>query len=143
MNNIDPLTGFLDRSGCLQTACRLSSDSTSGEKSHAVIWIDFDRFKQINESFGHLEGDEVIRNLALRFRNRISGRAELSRMGGDEFVFLIPKCDRTQAQQFATEMASTVEEPIHIGKLTIRPTASIGIAIHEPGEDSLAFLERA
>jgi len=143
MNNIDSLTGFLDRSGCLQTAGRLSTDSTSGEKTFAAIWIDFDRFKQINESFGHLEGDEVIKNLALRFRNRVSGRAELSRMGGDEFVFLVPKCDRSQAQQFAGEMANTVEEPIFIGKLTMRPTASIGIAIHEPGEDSFALLERA
>jgi diguanylate cyclase (GGDEF)-like protein len=141
MNNIDSLTGFLDRFGCLQTAGKLSR--TTADNPLAVIWINFDRFRQINESFGHLEGDELIKNLALRFRNRVSGRAELSRMGADEFVFLLPESDRTGAQQFAREMASTVEEPILIGKLTMRPTASIGIAIHESGEDSITLLERA
>ena len=143
MNNIDSLTGFLDRSGCLQAAVSLFTDPESSEKQLAVIWINFDRFKQINESFGHFEGDELIKNLALRFRNRVSGRAELSRMGGDEFVFLIPRCDRNEAQLFAGEMASTVEEPFLIGKLTMRPTASIGIAIHESGENAFALLERA
>lgn len=143
MNSIDSLTGFLDRFGCLQTAVKLAADATVSGEPLAVIWLDLDRFKQVNESFGHLGGDEVIVNLAVRFRNRISGRAELSRMGGDEFVFLIPNCDRPQAQQLASELSSTVEEPLSIGNLTLRPTASIGIAVHEPGEDPLVMLERA
>lgn len=143
MNSIDSLTGFLDRFGCLQTAVKLAADATASGEPLTVIWLDLDRFKQVNESFGHLGGDEVIVNLAVRFRNRISGRAELSRMGGDEFVFLVPNCDRTQAQQLASELASTVEEPLGIGNLTLRPTASIGIAVHESGEDSLVLLERA
>lgn len=143
MNSIDSLTGFLDRFGCLQTAVKLAADATTSGEPLAVVWVDLDRFKQVNESFGHLGGDEVIVNLAVRFRNRVSGRAELSRMGGDEFVFLIPNCDRDQAQQFAGELASTVEEPLRIGNLTLRPTASIGIAVHESGEDSLVLLERA
>jgi len=143
MSSIDTLTGFLDRFGCLQAAAKLAADATAGGKPFAAIWIDIDRFKQINESFGLLGGNEVIENFAVRFRNRVSGRAELSRMGGDEFAFLVPKCDRSQAQQIAGELASTVEEPITIGNLTLRPTASIGIAIHDPGEDSLALLERA
>jgi len=124
-------------------AQKLAIDSTASGKTFAVIWIDIDRFKQINESFGHLGGNEIIKNLAMRFRNRMSGRAELSRMGGDEFVLLVPKCDRSQAQQLAGELTSTVEEPITIDNLTLRPTASIGIAIHDAGEDSLVLLERA
>jgi diguanylate cyclase (GGDEF)-like protein len=140
---IDSLTGLLDRLGCLQTVNKLATDPTSEGKTFAVIWIDIDRFKQINESFGHLGGDQVIKGLATRFRNRVSGRAEISRMGGDEFVLLIPKCDLTQAQQLASELARTVEEPISIDNLTLRPSASIGIAIHHPGEDTLVLLERA
>lgn len=143
MNSIDPLTGLLDRFGCLQTAQQLAADSTASGKPFTVIWIDIDRFKQINESFGHQGGDEIIKDLALRFRERISGRAELCRMSGDEFVLLVPNCDRSCAQHFAAELGNTVEEPITIGNLTLRPTASIGIAVHEPGEDSLALLERA
>jgi len=143
MNSIDSLTGFLNRFGCIQTTLKLVANSTADKKPLAVIWVDLDRFKQINESFGQLGGDEVIENLGVRFRNRVSGRAELARMGGDEFVFLMPNCDSELAQQLAKELASTVEEPLTIGSLTLRPTASIGIAIHEPGEDSLTLLDRA
>lgn len=143
MYSIDTLTGLLDRFGCLQTAVLLTADAMASSKPFAVIWVDLDRFKQINESFGHLGGDELIKELAIRFRNRVSGRAEISRMGGDEFVFLAPRCDFSQAQQLASELARTVEEPLAIGNITLRPTASIGIAIFEPGEDSLTLLERA
>ena len=143
MNSIDPLTGLLNRFGCLQAAEKFAAVSTSQGKPFAAIWIDLDRFKRINESFGHPGGDEVIKDIAIRFRNRASGRAEISRMGGDEFVFLVPQCDRSAAEHFAREMASTVGEQMHIGNLTLCPTASIGIAIHDPEENSLALLERA
>lgn len=143
MSSLDSLTGFLDRFGCLQTAVKLTSDSTGGERPLAAIWINIARFKQINESFGHTRGDEVIRGLALRLRKRISGRAELSRVSGDEFVFLVPQCDRSQALQLAGELANTVEEQITIDNLTLRPTASIGIATIEAGGNSLALLESA
>jgi diguanylate cyclase (GGDEF)-like protein len=126
----------------LQADVRLGADSKPGEPL-AVIWLNLDRFKQINESFGHSGGDRMIENLAARFLKRLSGRAALSKMGGDEFLFLVPKCERLQAQQLAAELASLVEAPIAIGDLTLRPSASIGLAIHEPGEDPLALLERA
>lgn len=122
---------------------RFSADATLNGQPFAILWIDIDRFKQINESFGHLGGDEVIRGFAVRFRNRVSGRAELCRMGGDEFVLLVPKCDYAQAQRLASELSSTIEEPISVASLTLHPTASIGIAISEPGEGSLTLLERA
>jgi EAL domain-containing protein (putative c-di-GMP-specific phosphodiesterase class I) len=64
-------------------------------------------------------------------------------MGGDEFVFLVPKCDLSQARQLANELARTIEEPLMVGNLTLHPTASIGIAISEDHEDSLTLLERA
>ena len=109
----------------------------------AVLWFNLDRFKQVNESFGHIGGDSVIADIAVRFRGRTGGRAELSRMGGDEFVCLVPECDRVQAQQLARELMNTVEEPLTVGDLVLHPTASVGIAIHEPGENPLALLERA
>ncbi|MFA6921120.1 MAG: EAL domain-containing protein [Gallionella sp.] len=143
MNSIDHLTGLLNRAGCLETAERFAVVAASQGKPFAAIWIDMDRFKRINESFGHPGGDEVIKDLAVRFRKRMSGRAEISRMGGDEFVFLVPQCDRSQAEHLACELASTAGEMISIGNLTLCPTASIGIAIHDLGEDSLSLIERA
>lgn len=143
MYSSDTLTGLLDRFGCLQSSSTHIRDSLNNNQTLAVIWLDLDRFRQINESFGHLGGDDLIKELAMRFRNQINGRAEISRMGGDEFVFLAPRTDITLAQQLATELVSTLDAPFIIGNLTLHPTASIGIAIFEPGEDSLALLERA
>lgn len=139
MNSIDLLTGFMNRFGCMQAADRLSTNC----HPLAVIWADLDRFKKINESFGHPGGDEVIKDLATRFRNRVGERAEIARMGGDEFVFLVPDCDRPAAERFAQELSSTVEELIPIGNLTLCPTASIGVALLDTGENSVALLERA
>lgn len=143
MSNLDSLTGFLDRFGCFRIAAKLAHESTETRPPFAVIWIDLDRFKQINESFGHMIGDEVLEKLAVRLRTRVGGRAELARVGGDEFVLLVPKFDALKAQQFAGELARTIEDPLTIGSLTLHPTASIGIAIYEPNEDPLALLERA
>ncbi|GAB5605487.1 putative bifunctional diguanylate cyclase/phosphodiesterase [Sideroxyarcus sp. TK5] len=143
MNSVDSLTGFLNRFGCFHTAMRLAAEASGSRQTFAVIWLDLDRFKQINESFGHLVGDEVIENLATRFRPCVLGRAEISRVGGDEFVLLAPGFNREQAFLFAVELASIVQEPLHIGSLTLRPTASIGVAVHEPNEDPLTLLERA
>ena len=143
MAGIDTLTGFLDRSGCLKVATRLVIDLTADGKTLAVLWFNLDRFKQVNESFGHIGGDSVIADIAVRFRARTGGRAELSRMGGDEFVCLVPECNHHQAQQLARELVNTIEEPLTVGDLVLHPTASVGIAIHEAGEDPLALLERA
>lgn len=140
MNNIDTLTGFFDRLGCLRAVENFAT--THQVEPFAVIWVDIDRFKKINDSLGHPGGDRVIQNLAVRFR-KVGGRAKIARMGGDEFVFLVPQCDRFAAEQFARELADTVAELIHMGNLTLCPTASIGIAIHDPKENSLALLERA
>lgn len=139
MTSIDLLTGFMNRFGCMQAAERLAT----AQRPYAVIWADLDRFKKINESFGHPGGDEVIKDLAVRLRRNVGDRAEIARMGGDEFVFLIPRCERSDAALFAHELAATIEEQIPIGNLTLCPTASIGVAIYDFGENSVALLERA
>lgn len=143
MTGIDSLTGFLDRSGCLRAATQMVMDWAQSGQPLAVLWFNLDRFKQVNESFGHIGGDSVIADIAVRFRARSGGRAELSRMGGDEFVCLVPECDRNQAQQLARELMNTVEEPLSVGDLVLHPTASVGIALYESGEDPLELLERA
>lgn len=140
----DPVTGLLDRTGCLKTTMDLLDNGTAcGEGKLTALWLDLDRFKQVNESLGHLGGDAVIGAIADRLRTLIDGRAELCRMGGDEFVCLIPGCDHVRSHQFARELMVAVEEPLRLGGLTLHPTMSVGIAVHERGEDPLALLERA
>jgi diguanylate cyclase (GGDEF)-like protein len=139
----DSLTSFLDRRGCLRAAVRLVESCRRERRALAVLWLDLDRFKSVNESFGHLGGDAVIAKIAARLNITLSGRAEVSRMGGDEFVFLIPNCDRKQAEDIAAELLRAVAEPIEIGSIRIHPSGSVGIAILDDHEDPLTFIERA
>lgn len=139
----DSTTGFLDRGGCLRTAVRLADVSRSQRQAFAALWLDLDRFKQVNESFGHLGGDAVIGRLATTLREEFSGRAQIGRMGGDEFVFLLPDCSRQLAEDAAADLLRVVGQPIEIGNIRLRPSGSVGVALFDPAEDPLTFLERA
>ncbi len=139
----DSLTSFLDRRGCLRAAVRLVELCRREHRPLSALWLDIDRFKQVNESFGHLGGDAVIAKVAARVSTILSGRAEVSRMGGDEFVFLIPGCERKQAEEIAAALLRAMTEAIEIGSIRIRPSGSIGVAILDDQEDALSFIERA
>ncbi len=140
--SIDPITGLFDRSGCLQAIGRMLHGADTASPL-AAIWLDIDRFKQVNESFGHLAGDGVIADIAHRLRQRVGGRGELARVGGDEFVCLIPAASRADLGMLAQELLRTVEETVQVGELLLRPTASIGIALHETEDEPYLLLERA
>ena len=88
--DLDPITGFLDRVRCLQTATWMVAEAERKGLALAVLWIDLDRFRQINASFGHAAGDEVIARVAERIRGVAhKDRHTLARMGSDEFVILL------------------------------------------------------
>ncbi|MCF8150072.1 MAG: bifunctional diguanylate cyclase/phosphodiesterase [Sulfuritalea sp.] len=142
-NGIDPSTGFLDRDSCLDLLGRLASSAAASRQMLAALWIDLSRMKQVNESFGHLGGDMVIAQIAQRLREKSAGRGEWCRMGGDEFVCLIPHCDAEHARQLAQDLLQTIEAPIRFGEIFLHPSASIGVAILEADEDPFVFLERA
>jgi diguanylate cyclase (GGDEF)-like protein len=139
----DSLTSFLDRRGCLRATVRLVEFSRRQARPLAALWLDLDRFKQINESFGHLGGDAVIASIAARLSDVLAGRAEVSRMGGDEFVLLVPDCDRHRAEALAAEVLRAVAQPIEVGNISMRPSGSVGVALLDNSEEPLAFLERA
>ena len=138
----DPTTGFFERIGCLDLLTKLAPQA-SPERPLALLWIDIDRFKQVNESFGHLGGDMVIAQIALRLRERTAGRAEWCRMGGDEFACIVPDSNLKHAQQLALDLLRGIETPMPFGDLLLRPSASIGIAILGASEDPFFCLERA
>lgn len=139
---IDQTTGFFDRSGSLNLVVQLASKA-SPDRPLALLWINLDRIKRFNESFGHLGGDTVIAQIAQRMREKTAGRAEWGRMGGDEFVCLAPGCDLNHAQQLASDLLQVIEITLPLGDMLLHPTASIGIAILETNEDPFAGLERA
>jgi diguanylate cyclase (GGDEF)-like protein len=139
----DPLTGFLSRSTGLHAAARAVSEAESAGSSLAVLWLDIDRFRKINESFGHAGGDRLIALVAERLRLALSGDGILLRMGSDEFVALIPSLQLQQATETGTMLLAEIEGPLLIDNLLMRPSVSMGLALHEAGEDSLSLLERA
>jgi EAL domain-containing protein (putative c-di-GMP-specific phosphodiesterase class I) len=85
----------------------------------------------------------VITQIAQRLREKSAGRGEWCRMGGDEFVCLMPHCDASHARQLAQDLLQAIEAPLRFGELFLHPSASIGIAILETDEDPFSFLERA
>lgn len=139
--HIDALTGFRDRAGCLALVGDLLAHEAG--TSLAVIWLDLDRFKLVNESFGHLGGDAVLARMAQRMAERIALRAHPCRMGGDEFVFLAQGSNAGKAEQIASDLLDCIKSPLEVGNIRLYPTGSIGIAQLEPGEDAVSVLQRA
>lgn len=135
-------TNFLDRNECFALMAKLASSPAINTKL-AFIWIGLDRFKQINESFGHNGGDTVIAQIALRLRSKTPDRTEWSRMSGDEFVCIMMNSDLEQAHHLALDLLREIETPLPLGGILLRPSASIGIAIQESNEDPFSCLERA
>ena len=140
---LDSTTGFLDRNGCIHMATELITRVRAAGQPLAALWLDLDRFKVINESFGHLGGDHVITLISQRIRDKFGNRAELGHVGADEFVCLIPSTDLPLAERCAMELMRIIEPELDLGGLRYRPTASIGIAMLGQNDDALALLERA
>ena len=125
---IDPNTGFLDRYSCLRLTAELVNTAGTSEKPLAVLWIDIDRFKQINESFGYDGGDSIISVIAGRLAEKIKGTSKIGRISADEFIYLAPDVDLENAEKLGLELMQIIEAPVSLGDFHVRLTASIGIA---------------
>jgi len=112
----------------------------------AVMIMDVDRFKEINETLGHHNGDRLLRLIALRLKGTLRESDTIARLGGDEFGVLLPKVDPPgAAAQVARKVIKALkDEPLVVGGLTLDVGASIGIALYpEHGEDVDTLLRRA
>lgn len=141
--NIDTNTGFLDRIACMQLASDMVCAVGESGRPLAVFWIDLDRFKHINESFGYEGGDKVISLVAERLREKVSEIAKIGRVGADEFVCLVPDFDLYSAEQLGIELLDAIRPILMVGDFRVRLTASMGIAMLEPEESASELLERA
>lgn len=121
-----------------------TDQSVSAEHEGAVLLIDLDRFKEINDAFGHHAGDVVLIETAKRIRSAC-GPADLpARFGGDEFAVLAPNIDLTQATLLAETISASLEQPFDIGPATVAIGASVGIAVFpEHAQDATGLLRRA
>ena len=119
----------------------LSSSRRSGEL-FALVGIDLDLFKEINDTLGHHAGDLVLQHVAVACSKILRDTDTLARMGGDEFTLLLPKVtDMEQAVYVATRVLAAIKEPLDIGGKIVEVGASLGIAMYpQHGEDELALI---
>ncbi|MEH6458789.1 putative bifunctional diguanylate cyclase/phosphodiesterase [Chitinimonas sp. JJ19] len=140
---IDPLTGFLDRHGCLRNAARLTEHAHRDQKPLSAIWVNLDRFRKINGSLGMGGGDAVIAKMGDRLRSRNEHRTHIARMGSDEFLLLAPAHGCEEAASLASELLQLIAQPMEVGAMSLYPTCSVGVASLEYAEEAESLLQRA
>jgi diguanylate cyclase (GGDEF)-like protein len=136
----DDLTGLSDRSAL---AARLERAESEDEPALAVLYLDLDSFKEVNDHLGHSTGDRVLMAVADRLRAAIRPGDLVSRIGGDEFVVVARGVSTDErALEIAERIRSSIAEPIQLGGRKINSTMSIGLAVGT-GENASELLERA
>jgi len=138
----DPLTGVLNRRGFEKEATRRLSDSDD-KASGALLFIDLNEFKQINDDYGHEVGDELLTIAAERLRTSLRSCDIIGRPGGDEFVALVPDVKSVIAEKLATRLTDALEQTYLIGELKLDCPASIGLALYPEHASTLTGLLRA
>jgi diguanylate cyclase (GGDEF)-like protein len=136
----DSLTGLANRSYFRARIDEALREAAPGKKT-AVMMVDLDRFKEINDTLGHSTGDRVLRQLGPRLRDALGPDDLVARLGGDEFGVVLPSIsDAEEASVAAAALLDAIRQPIEMGDASLSVDASIGIALypeHGPGADIL------
>jgi len=127
----DPLTGLSTRILLGEHFKREISRARRNGKKVAVIFLDLDRFKEINDTFGHDMGDKVLQGVSERLKKVLRGCDTISRFGGDEFVLLLPQIDGPEgAAKLASKITDAIKQPFQFDRNELYVTTSVGVAIY-------------
>lgn len=129
----DALTGLPNRTQLDDRARQAIAFAQQSHGSVALMFLDLDHFKDINDSLGHSVGDALLVELATRIRLSLREQDTVSRLGGDEFIFLLPGMDAGVAAAVAQKLLDSIAEPFRIEPYDLNVTGSIGIAVF-PGD---------
>ena len=144
---IDPLTGLFNRRHFETRLKEASSYSKRHEEPFAVVMLDLDHFKRINDTYGHTTGDQVLTQFASAVRSVLRGEDVAFRYGGEEFVLLLRACDATRAAEVTTRLRRTLQErPYRFPDGTSRPitfSAGVTAALDREGYSGDELVERA
>ncbi len=141
----DALTGILNRSEFEQRANRLLTKVRTDKSTHALCFMDLDQFKVVNDTCGHIAGDELLRQVAMVLRERVRQRDTLARLGGDEFAILMEHCSLEQAQNITTLLQNAIQDyPFSWEDNIFKIGVSIGlVAINETTPNLTELLRQA
>ncbi|WP_170309536.1 EAL domain-containing protein [Litorilituus lipolyticus] len=145
MANYDHLTGLPNRSLLIERIEHAIESTARIDSSLAVLFVDLDRFKQINDTLGHDYGDLLLNEVSTRFNSILRQDDTLARLGGDEFVILLEQYKSTNSLSgIAQKLINVAEQPIKLKDTTVSIGASIGIAVYpEDGKDSSELLRNS
>jgi len=143
--NHDPLTQLPNRMILSDRISQAISISRRKHRPFAVIFLDLDYFKEINDSLGHAVGDKLLQAVADRLRAGLRGSDTVSRQGGDEFVILLPEIESAaDAASSAKKLLLSISAPYSIGEHSIQINGSFGISLYpDHGEDAETVLNNA
>lgn len=131
----DPLTGIHNRRGLNREFEHEVKRQKRFRRQTAICLVDIDRFKFINDNYGHNIGDEVLQTLVQRWLGLIRETDTLARIGGEEFVVMLPETSRKQALDTAERLRTSIcDTPVHTSANGLDVSVSIGIIVMEPGE---------
>ncbi|MDZ7855553.1 diguanylate cyclase [Sphaerotilus sp.] len=133
----DPLTGLFNRRYLVETMDRALAQSVQQGQPLSLLLLDLDHFKQVNDTWGHQTGDEVLRAVAARLVAQVRTGDTVCRYGGEEFLVLLPGMPHAQAEERARHCCAELgQQPIPAGDLQLAMTWSIGVASHPLHGDS-------
>ncbi|MFG3048278.1 putative bifunctional diguanylate cyclase/phosphodiesterase [Streptomyces sp. NPDC048241] len=141
----DPLTGLPNRQWLLERIWTALDDAERIGARSALMLIDLDRFRSVNDTLGHLAGDRLLLQIADRLQNALPHGAEAARLGGDEFAVLLPVADSTtSATRVARALVTALGSPLDLDGLTLVLEASAGVAVFpDHALDAEGMLRRA
>jgi len=126
----DPLTGLSNRKRFFSRANEALDDALVRRHKVAVIFVDLDDFKTINDSYGHNVGDEVLNTVARRLQSSVRSVDTVARLGGDEFAIVLHGIERADVAEYMVDkLRAVLEEPLVVGGHTVVATGSIGLAV--------------
>ena len=140
----DPLTGMFNRRSFMERAEQSLKLADRSKKLLALLFIDLDGFKPINDRYGHGVGDQVLKEISRRLQVTVREHDAPARIGGDEFVMICPECEEPDLQRLIERIHSVIEETMEIEGQRFNVSCSIGVARYpQDGQNVQQLLEVA
>ena len=139
----DVVTGIANRAGLNHQLDGMIADLSADQKL-MLLWIDLDRFKEVNDTLGHPVGDEILAEIARRLIQQVSGNAAVARFGGDEFIIACRLASRADAERIALDVLNEIARPFRIDNERLTVGGSLGVALlPDDSHDTATLMQSA